>query len=362
MTTRTVEKSQAGSVTAWVRQHAPSLAGLGAAQIAKTVEVCRSPSSPRYGARYSTAASSPEPHWSSPRSSNGSDPSSTKPPGRPCSTPWSTSVARTGPRGPRAAAAARRRVRASRSAAPGRGTGRRARLALPPRDGRRPGHLLTGPGPRGGAPSSRPPSVPYARPRPADDDSPDPREPRRRRGEALVAVCRRATSAGSAPGAGLKTCVYVTMSYADLTARLAGVLPGDDRGGNDHEANDHRGNLHRGNHRGGNHRGGKPPRRQENVERAAGFGVTLGSVDRGSILAPETVRKLACDAGIIPALLGGRGEILEARRHGPDFHARSAQGPLAPGPALHLPRLRCAGPLVRCPPHPALGRLRGAPT
>ena len=43
VTTRTVEKSQAGSVTAWVRQHAPSLASLGAAQIAKTVDVCRSP-------------------------------------------------------------------------------------------------------------------------------------------------------------------------------------------------------------------------------------------------------------------------------------------------------------------------------
>lgn len=96
---------------------------------------------------------------------------------------------------------------------------------------------------------------PYARPRPADDGSPDPREPQRRRGEALVAVCRRASSAGSAPGAGLKTCVYVTMSYADLTARLAGVLPGDDHAGNDHEANDHGGNHRGGNHCGGNHRG-----------------------------------------------------------------------------------------------------------
>ena len=31
----------------------------------------------------------------------------------------------------------------------------------------------------------------------------------------------------------------------------------------------------------------------------------------GTVLGPETVRKLACDAGIIPALLGSQGQVLE---------------------------------------------------
>ena len=311
VTTRTVEKSQAGSVTAWVRQHAPSLASLGAAQVAKTVEVCRSPELAALrravldgrvqpGAALAIATEferlRPQLHEAA----------------RP--TVLDAMVDLGGTHGPRAVRELRQRLvaaygRAGQLRQDEELAAAHVSLSHPVMDGDLATYSLVL-DPEGRA-ILEAAIGPYARPRPADDGSPDPREPRRRRGEALVAVCRRASSAGSAPGAGLKTCVYVTMSYADLTARLAGVLPGDDHAGNDHEANDHGGNHRGGNHCGGNHRGGNHREGKESVERAAGFGVTLGSVDRGSILAPETVRKLACEAGIIPALLGGRGELLE---------------------------------------------------
>lgn len=37
----------------------------------------------------------------------------------------------------------------------------------------------------------------------------------------------------------------------------------------------------------------------------------MGGADAGTLLAPETVRRLACDASIIPVVLGSRGEVLD---------------------------------------------------
>ena len=45
-----------------------------------------------------------------------------------------------------------------------------------------------------------------------------------------------------------------------------------------------------------------------------GAGVTVGGSDAGALLAPETVRRLACDAAIIPAVLGSEGEVLDLGR------------------------------------------------
>ena len=41
-----------------------------------------------------------------------------------------------------------------------------------------------------------------------------------------------------------------------------------------------------------------------------GAGTTL----TGELLAPETVRRIACDAAIIPAVLGARGQVLDLGR------------------------------------------------
>lgn len=45
-----------------------------------------------------------------------------------------------------------------------------------------------------------------------------------------------------------------------------------------------------------------------------GAGTALGGSDTGTLLAPETVRRLACNAAIIPMVLGTAGEILDQGR------------------------------------------------
>ena len=45
-----------------------------------------------------------------------------------------------------------------------------------------------------------------------------------------------------------------------------------------------------------------------------GAASTLGSLDAGTLLAPETARRIACDAAIIPVLLGTHSEVLDLGR------------------------------------------------
>ncbi|GAA3613678.1 HNH endonuclease signature motif containing protein [Marihabitans asiaticum] len=45
-----------------------------------------------------------------------------------------------------------------------------------------------------------------------------------------------------------------------------------------------------------------------------GAGRTLGGLDAGTLLDPTTVRRLSCDAELIPVTLGGAGEVLELGR------------------------------------------------
>ncbi|MBL0004901.1 MAG: DUF222 domain-containing protein [Actinomycetales bacterium] len=106
---------------------------------------------------------------------------------------------------------------------------------------------------------------PLSRPVPGPDGERDPRSPQVRRGQALIEVCRRATSAGDSPPSGVKTTLMLTMSYEDLAARV-------------------------------------------------GAATVVGSTQGGSLIAPETVRRLACDANVIPTVLGSRGEVLDLGR------------------------------------------------
>ena len=48
----------------------------------------------------------------------------------------------------------------------------------------------------------------------------------------------------------------------------------------------------------------------QDLNERTGAGTTL----TGELLAPETVRRIACDAAIIPAVLGSRGEVLDLGR------------------------------------------------
>ncbi|MDF2092534.1 DUF222 domain-containing protein [Knoellia sp. 3-2P3] len=102
---------------------------------------------------------------------------------------------------------------------------------------------------------------PLARPRPAKDD-PDLRTPAARRADALLAVIGRGVSSpGKAPKTS-KAALVVTLSLEQLTGA------------------------------------------------ARGAGLTLGQ----ELLTAGTVRRLACDADLIPAVLGTRSELLDVGR------------------------------------------------
>ena len=98
-------------------------------------------------------------------------------------------------------------------------------------------------------------------PKPTPECS-DLRSSDQRRGEALIEVCRRAAAAGGAAPVTTKAQVYVTISFDDLVNQT-------------------------------------------------GAGTSLLT---GQLLAPETIRRMACDATIIPIVLGTDSEILDVGR------------------------------------------------
>jgi len=136
---------------------------------------------------------------------------------------------------------------------------------------------------------------PLCKPQPGPDGEADPRPVGRRRGEALVEVCRRATTAGEQLPGAAKTHLFITMALDDL-------------------------------------------------QNASGAGCTLGSQDGGSLLAPETVRKMACDAAIIPVVLGSDGELLDVGRTQRLFTAGQLK-------ALWLRDRHCTFPGCQVPAH-----------
>jgi hypothetical protein len=116
------------------------------------------------------------------------------------------------------------------------------------------------------------------RPTPACSDTPacpDLRSSDQRRGEALVEICRRAAAAGGAAPATTKAQVFVTIDLADLQTRT-GPWTGAEAGG--------------------------------------GTRARAGTTMAGQLLAPETVRRVACDATIIPVVLGTHSEVLDVGR------------------------------------------------
>jgi hypothetical protein len=133
---------------------------------------------------------------------------------------------------------------------------------------------------------------PAAKPRgPADD-----RGPGQRRHDALGDLCRLALRGGDLPdNGGEPTQVVVTTSFDALTGRLG-----------------------------------------------------VGQLDTGEPLSAATVRRLACDARILPAILNGRGQVLDVGRQ-----RRLFTGPIRR--ALVLRDGGCAFPGCDRPPHWAQG-------
>ena len=130
------------------------------------------------------------------------------------------------------------------------------------------------------------------------DGARDPRTVDQRRGDALVSVCRRAVTAvvpGGPSGApsGVKATVMVTIGLDDLKQRT------------------------------------RP-------------GVLVGGVDTGTWLGPETVRRLACDAALIPALLDTDGQLIQLGRTRRVFTSAQIRG-------LWLRDRHCTFPGCRAP-------------
>lgn len=105
---------------------------------------------------------------------------------------------------------------------------------------------------------------PLSAPRPAEGER-DLRSADRRRGDALVQLVRRAVAADGTSGKNTSTTLFLTMEW-------------------------------------------------ESLRDETGAARTLGGLDAGTMLAPETVRRLACDASVIPVVLGSAGEVLDLGR------------------------------------------------
>jgi hypothetical protein len=103
-------------------------------------------------------------------------------------------------------------------------------------------------------------------------DGPDARTPAARRADALVEVCRFAMAAGGLPdNGGIPPHLNVTVNF-DALAR----------------------------------------------------DVAIGQLDTGALLSPESVRRLACDAGVLPVVLGGANVPIDVGRARRLFTARPA--------------------------------------
>ena len=128
-----------------------------------------------------------------------------------------------------------------------------------------------------------------SRPLPAADGTRDPRSAAQRNADALHELCRLALDFDRLPDhGGSRPQLIITTSYDTLTQQLGGG-DGSDGAGAATTA----------------------------VTATGGLGIGtlgIGTLESGVRLAPETVRRLACDALIIPAVLGSAGELLDLGR------------------------------------------------
>ena len=114
---------------------------------------------------------------------------------------------------------------------------------------------------------------PLSAPRPTPACA-DLRSSDQRRGDALVEICRRAAAAGGAAPTTTKAQLFVTVDLVDLQTPT-GAMTGT------------------------------------GARARAGAGATMLT---GQLLAPETIRRIACDATIIPVVLGSDSEVLDVGR------------------------------------------------
>ncbi|HEU4999638.1 MAG TPA: DUF222 domain-containing protein [Lapillicoccus sp.] len=127
----------------------------------------------------------------------------------------------------------------------------------------------------------------------AEDGSVDPRTTEQRRGSALVEVCRRASASCATPASGIKAAVMVTIGLDEL-------------------------------------QNGRRP------------GVLVGGVDTGTLLGPETVRRLSCDGAATTAVVDDDGRVVDLGQTRRFFSPRQVQ-------ALWLRDRHCTFPGCQTP-------------
>jgi len=141
---------------------------------------------------------------------------------------------------------------------------------------------------------------PLAAPRPGPTE-PDLRSSDRRRADALVEIVERGVASCEGVPVTAKAQLFVTIDFESLRSRLRlGPRAGVDHDQRAATREDAAADLAEPAALGG--------AVQPGVMRA---GRTISAPGAGSLLAPETVRRLACDASIIPVVLGGPGEVLD---------------------------------------------------
>ncbi|WP_052590693.1 HNH endonuclease signature motif containing protein [Luteipulveratus mongoliensis] len=117
-------------------------------------------------------------------------------------------------------------------------------------------------------------------PIPGEGGEPDPRSVATRRADALIEVVRRGVSSPGEQPKAAKAQMVVTIPLAQLIEELAGAGPSATGPG-----------------------------------RCSSFGASgAGITATGEVLAADVVRRMACDAGIIPMVLGSAGEVLDVGR------------------------------------------------
>ncbi|MGV1010010.1 MAG: HNH endonuclease signature motif containing protein [Dermatophilaceae bacterium] len=85
------------------------------------------------------------------------------------------------------------------------------------------------------------------------------------------------------------------------------------------------------------------------LQERVGAGIVLGTTEDGLMLAPETARRAACDARVIPVVLGSRGEVLELGRGERLFTPAQARAVLLRDRHCTFPR--CEAPAFWCDVH-----------
>ena len=158
---------------------------------------------------------------------------------------------------------------------------------------------------------------PLAAPRPLLDEAggmiePDPRPAHQRRADALVEIIGRGVAAPEGQQTTDKAKVVVTIDYDTLADRLTPTATTPDTTA----STDHADRAEDATAPGESGRAAGARAAAARAGFRAGPGAGFGVSATGDVLSPATVRRLACDASLIPAVLGGHGEPLDVgRRH-----------------------------------------------